>query len=604
MDIKKPFFAFCGVLLIGGFIFAEIKDKSIKGISIPKKVILDNKVLVDKVEVLSEIPPIYKITLKNNDSKSVSIGKYRVKVVHFRKSNGGEGAWIPHLLLVKPSLSAEFAPGQSIELVYKASDDKAIILDQMDYGILVYDELNDIEVNVFIEGEEGNEKSRFSYEGNFLWKPEIADLRIRSAEVKLLSYELPPLERVKLKCSVLIENIGSASPFLKRKDIKSLDLVKVKMIRKKDGKIFVLNMKPYGKFSINEFINKLSPGQQTELEFISDSSLSAFEIIGDFDITIGLDEPVIENNNIYLHFLGDANVTNNLLIKTETFGTNLFEAVSFYPKKISVLRPAVAKEFRRLESDLMYVEIKSYAPLSKIDDINDIGVYFGDERLRIFSIKFENDNYKIWVEKPKKAGEGNIRVNIFDISRTFKANLVASSKLEMVSDSKFAEWPFYFDSSPEYTFYFGTKDPVPPYGSKPLFIDGVNIRGSLSMSILVGLKSEKLTWLESSKSVRDIPRAKLEDYGTIYKLRVYVRPANKIQWRFLDSITSPVTIEPDKRAVVKLDLSEEEAVKNGMVTTDDKEFLFLLSYIFKVSEDGKLLEYEVLSDMYWTRIKQ
>ncbi|MBC7319266.1 hypothetical protein H5T89_01350 [bacterium] len=574
---------------------------------------LPYKVIIEEVTVSNEISIRFTIQLKNNSEKIMTLDKYRVEVVILGSPNK---SWVPNLILESPIGNPSIMPGQSVKLVYKTSKEE--VLKKIDEGSLIPNASNEIRVYAYIREEEGQEYSRFSYEGKFLWKPQMADLTIKDVKIEFLGYDNNSYYKRKLKASVLIENVGDAYPILygNKKELYE-SLLQIKMVRKKDGKYFYLQMEPLSNFQISEYA--LGPGGQVELSFISKFPLPGIDIVGDFDVTVSLDEELNkESNTVYYHLFSDRNRQNNIVTRSVSFN-DLFTLGSFYSKKVSILKPAgVRSEFPRLEQDLMYIDIKSYARLDLIDDNSIIKVYFNNEPLKIFSIIIEDtDRYRIWFEKPKKVGKGKIRVDLAGITRFSKDDLEVTDSFilsESYASSKIS-WPFYFGASPNvYIFYFGEEDPKPPYGATPISIDTINIRGNAPINISILLKSPQITWFDSSKSSKDIPpNADLRYYAgsNRYTVRVYVRPNSKIIWRLLESIEAPVTLEPNKRTIVTVKLDELTALLKGNLASGENEILIQVSYSFKRRETYTannevkevIMEYNVLSDMYWTSFK-
>jgi len=553
------------------------------------------RVIVEKVTISDEIPIRFTIQLKNNSDRSMPISAYKVELVVFSNSNR---SWVPNLTLEKPFGNPSIMPGQSIELVYGTSKKETLI--KIDEGCLIPNAPNKIKVFVYIKGEEGMEYSKFQYEDEFFWKPKMADLTIRNVEIEFLGYEKNFYEKRKLKTLITIENVGDAYPILYGDDKKlNESLVKVKMVRKKDGKSFYLQMLPTDKLSIGEY--SFGPGNQVKLSFISAYELPGIDIAGDFDIIVSVDEEIYkETNTTYYHFFSDVNRQNNIVTKTISFNS-LFDIESFYPKRVSILKSAgTKKEFPRLEQDLMYIDIKSYARLDLIDDDSIIRILFNNEQLRVFSIIIrDNDRYRVWFEKPKKVGKGKIQVEIAGITRFSKDDLevIDSFILSETSIPSKISWPFYFYASPEvYRFYFGTKDPEPPHGATPIYIDDLNIRGNAPISISIVLKSPNLTWYAGANR---------------YGVQVYIRPKNKIHWRSLEYLKAPVTIEAGKRSILVMKLDEIGSLIKGDLSAGENEILIQVVYIFGSREEytanqevKEVIErYMVLSDMYWTKFE-
>lgn len=571
------------------------------------------KVIIEKVIVSDEIPARFTIQLKNNSDKAMSISNYKIEVTVFGNTNR---SWVPDLSLEKPLGNSSIMPGQSIELVYVSSKKETLI--KIDEGRLTPDALNKIKVTVYIKGEEGKEYSRFLYEGEFFWRPKMADLTIKEVKIEFLGYEKDPYYRNRLKTLVTIENVGNAYPILygDEKEL-SRSLVKVKMVRKKDSKSFYLQMLPTEKFSIGEYT--LGPENQVKLSFISDYQLPGIDIVGDFNIIVSVDEEIDKKaDTTYYHFLSDRDRQNNIVTKTMSFNS-LFDIESFYPKRVSILKPAGTKdEFPRLEQDLIYIDIKSYARLDLIDDVSIIKVSFNNESLRIFSIIIGGDNsYRVWFEKPKKVGKGKIQVEIAGITRFSKDDLEVTDRLilsETPISSKIS-WPSYFYASPEvYMLYFGTEDPEPPYGATPIFIDELNMKGNAPINISIALKSPKITWFDKSKGSRDIPPNADRSYyagSNRYGIEVYIRPKDKVKWRFLEYLEAPVTIEPSKRSIVVVKLDELGSLIKGDLTTGENEILIQVVYSFESKErytanqevKEVIKKFMILSDMYWTKFE-
>lgn len=569
------------------------------------------KVIIEEVTVSNEIPIRVTIRLKNNSEKIMTLDKYKVEIVIW---GGPYKSWVPNLILENPSGNPSIMPGQAINLVYKTSKEE--VLKKIDEERLIINASNKIQAYVYIKGEEGQEYSRSSYEGNFLWRPKMADLTIKDAKIEFLGYEPDPLLKRKLKVSVLIENIGDAYPILYGNNKESdKSIVQVKMVRKKDGRYFYVQMKPLGN-QISEY--SFGPGNQAEMLFISEFPLSDIDIAGDFDVIVSFDERLDkEPNTIYYHLFSDRDRQNNIITKSVSFN-DLFVLGSFYPKKVSILKPAgVKSDFPRLEQDLMYIDIKSYARLNLIDDNSTIKVYFNNEPLRVFSIIIEDiDKYRVWFEKPKKVGKGKIRVELAGITRFSKDDLEVTDSFilsESYTSSKIS-WPFYFGASPNvYILYFGKEDPEPPYGARPISIEAINMKGNAPINVSILLKSPQVTWFDSSKGLKDIPpNADLRYYaGPTYTVTVYIRPSNKIIWRFLESIEAPVTLEANKSAVVIIRLDEIKALLKGNLGSGENEILIQVSYSFETEETYTannevktvILTRTILSDMYWTKFK-
>ncbi|MCX7795264.1 MAG: hypothetical protein N2380_01895 [bacterium] len=574
---------------------------------------LPYKVRVEKVVVSNEIPIRFTICLKNNSEKTMTLENYKVEVIIFSSSNKD---WIPKLILESPSGNPSIMPGQSINLVYKTSKEE--VLNKIDEERLTINASNKIRVNVYIKGEEGQEYSRFFYEDNFFWKPQIADLAIKDAKVEFLGYDSNPYYKRKLKVSVSIKNIGDAYPILYG-DNKKLNesLVQIKMVRKKDGKYFYLQMESVGKSSISEYT--FGPGNQIELSFISRYPLPDIDTIGDFDIIISFDEEIDKKTNTtYYHLFSDGNRQNNIFVTSLSFN-EVFDLGAFYPKKVSILKPAgVKREYPRLEQDLMYIDVKSYVKLNLIDEISTIKVYFNNEPLRIFNITIGYmDSYRVWFEKPKKVGKGKIKVELLGITRFSKDDLEVTDSFIFSSEASSSDisWPFYFTASPDvYLLYFGKDDPKPPYGATPISIDDISIKGNAPINISIALRSPQITWFDISKGLKDIPpNADLRYYAwsNRYAVRVYIRPSNKIKWRFLEHIEAPVTIEPNKRPIITIKLDELEAFAKGDLTSGENELLIQVIYTFETKEKyvanqevkEVVMKHMILSDMYWTRFK-
>ncbi|MGC8971500.1 MAG: hypothetical protein ACP5K2_04770 [bacterium] len=294
------------------------------------------KVIIEKVTVSDEIPTRFSIRLKNNSDRTMTINNYKIELVVFNNRNR---AWIPRLILERPLGDSSIMPGQSIDLVYRTSEKE--ILTKIDEGSLIINGLNKIKVYAYIKEEEGQEYSRFSYEGDFFWKPRIADLAIKDVKIEFLGYENNPYYKRKIKASVLIENVGNAYPILYG-DAKELSgsLVKVKMVRKNDGKSFYLQMLPTEEFSIGEYT--LGPGNQVKLSFISDYQLPGIDIVGEFNIIANVDEE-IDKKVIKLDELGEF-IKGNL-----TSGENeiLIQVIYSFERKESYIANNEVKEMVR-----------------------------------------------------------------------------------------------------------------------------------------------------------------------------------------------------------------------------------------------------------------
>ncbi len=574
---------------------------------------LPYKVIVEEATVSNEIPMRFTIRLKNNSEKTMTLTNYTIEIVI--RSNLDKG-WIPKLILENPPENTSIMPGQSINLVYKTSTKDVFIA--IDEGKVTPNTSNQISVYVYIKGEEGSEYSRFSYKHDFLWKPKIADLAIKDVKIEFLGYDRDPYYKRKIKASLLIENIGDTYPILYGDNKKiNESLVQIKLVRKKDGKSFYLQMEPIGELKIGEYT--FGSKAQVELPFISKYPLSGIDITGEFDVIVSFDEEIDKKaNTSYYHLFSDRNRENNIFVKSVAFN-NVFDLGAFYPKRVSILKPAgVKREFSRLEQDLMYIDIKSYVRLDLIDDNSTIKVYFNNEPLRIFSIIIKDvDNYRVWFERPKRIGKGKIKVELAGITRFSKDDLEVTdsfiiSPAPLPSD---ISWPFYFDASPDvYMFYFGKDDPKPPYGSTPISIDDINIRGNAPISISIALRSPQITWFDVSKSSKDIPsNADLRYYAGAnrYAIEVYIRPSNKLRWQLLEHIEAPVSIEPNKRSIITVKLDEVKKLLEGHLTSGENELLIQVIYTFETKEryianqevKEVIMKYAILSDMYWTRFK-
>lgn len=583
--------------------FAQIRPEVVKP---PGKIIYNT--IIEKVEMSNELTPVYKIIFKNPTDKSISLSQCEVTIIHLGMHN-----WTPKLELVSPKNSTVISPGETIELVYRCIDSKETILEQIDRGALKYNAENKIEVSIRIPGEDP-----ILYEGTLLWKPKLADLRIKSAR-----FELDKNKSGFIRCKLVIENIGDDYPIFKKKatSLNELSLFNLRLIDK-EGKEELLEMKPTGNLSPYDL--HIAPGKEKEIEIINNVFIpNVYFMKGELKIIMGFDEPLVKNKTIYSRAFGDSNPSNNILTSSVSFG-RLFSILSFYPEKVSILKPVVSKDYPREEYDLMYITVSSYGPLNLFDGTKDIKMYFEGEELRIFSIKLDKwkepfSEYKIWVKKPKKVGRGRLRVEIFGISDTASKYLEVTDKLILSSTSgqEKISWPFYFDSTPEYTFYFGKEDPEPLYGSMPISITDINIKGNLPINIFISLmNNSKYKWLDSSKNIKDIDISERQNYGESYFVRVYVRPLSKIQWRLLEEIESPVYLESGKRTIIKVTLDEISSLLKGLISPGENELLVLIGYTFTYREfykasDGagnlvekeKISKYNILSDMYCTRFR-
>lgn len=573
----------------------------------PLKITPSDPILFEKVEISNDINMQYTINLKNNGSYTISVKDLKVEIYHV--GSNFRGAWAPSIELRKPSLDTQIQPKASFQLIYKCNNSREEILKQMDEGILTYNSPNHFRISI-------KYKDRYyTYEGDFLWKPQLADLKVNNVEIEDLHETKSGFHFNYLKVSIELENIGDMLPiFLKDKNQKTLETSFVKIIvRRKSDKKIVAVLNAYPEIN-NERENNLSiyidtnlmisPKEKRKLTFKAEYS-DPFSLIGDFDITIGFDAKIEESNIIYYHFFGDKNWQNNIVTKSVSFGINSFEIISFCPEKLSSISPALAtpKEFPRKENNLIYIRVNSYLPLTSANE-NEIKVYFNNELLRIFSIKFLDftknySKYLIWIEKPKKIERGQFKIDILGISK-FSNYLEIENKFTGITTSSSA--PFYFDSVPIY--YASPDDGKSPYGLCPISIEDINLRGNAPMNLSIILRPKNFIWLERGKGWSDVqkenPNADLSKYvssmTSVYKVYVYVRPKDKIAWNFIDSAESPITLYPDKRNIINFSIDEVKNILKGNLKGGVNEILIFVTYTYKDEEIVK----EVISDMYWT----
>lgn len=608
------FLLFCYFLNVNVFdLYAQqIPVKKISPPKAPKNINASNDpILIENLVVSNDINMQYTIRLKNNTSDVIPLKKIEAKIFHYNRAGA---TWVPSIELLQPSINTVIQPQQEIELIYRCRDDAATVLRQLDNNILAYNSEN--KARACIRYSDKN----YCYEGEFLWKPKLADLRINDAKIEY-KHEISKsgFNHDWFRFNIVLENSGDALPIFignsKRKTVET-NFLKALITRKKDNKVVaMIEAHPVigsqRENSLDTYLDtyfRINPGEKRELVFETDNLTNyVLDLIGEFEITIGFDCPLEKTNVVYQHLFGDANWQNNIIKKDVTLGNDLFEIISFFPDKISKIEPAEKPqgEFPRMEQDLMYIDLKSYLILSHLDDAKDVKIYFNDEDLRIFNIKIKGlggqGEYRVWFKKPEKRERGRFKVEILGISR------LADKYLEITSESKTApskiELPYYFDSTPAN--WLNLFPSAFTYGLMPINIEGVNIKGNAPVNFLVAVRSKDYTWLEQGKSWSDVnkdnPNADLSKYvsslSSNYQIYLFIRAKDKLQWRDIGKLISPKTLEANKREVVTFTLDEAKALLEKKLTSGENEFLILVTYT-TTEEKEKI---EVPSDMYWSK---
>jgi hypothetical protein len=605
---------FVGVV-VGLFVGMGVAQQKVKeqGISLPHLAIhpSDDPIVIESIAVSNDINMQYTVRVKNNTSQPIPLKQLKIEITHLSPLRN----WDPSPKLLQPSDNSEIPPSQTMELKYRCSAPQETVLQQLDMGVLVYNGSNNVLVEVQFMGR------WYSHRSTFIWKPKLADLRINDVKLELLHEDSAHWFRF----TVVIENVGDALPILLKTTGKTSEtyLLNVSLVRRKDGKEKQYKAFPEVKSERERSFDiyfdsylRLNPGEKKELVFqtgwdsLGDGDLLHF--IGEFEVTVGFDSPAWKTNSEYPYVISDANRRNNVMTKTVSLGGDCFEIISFFPEKISRYKPAggAQGEFPRREQNLMYLKLRSYLPLTLLDDPSDFKVYFNDEELRIFNVTGDPQRgiYRVWIEKPEKRERGRFKVNILGVSRS-------SNKFLEVETAKFTPAP----ASPKLPYYFESPaPPVPlpytispdkfPYGVMPISIEGVSIREKDGkVNVGVALKARDYTWLERGKGWSDVrkdnPNADLSKYvsslASTYQVYLLMRPKDKLRWRHIGKLISPKTLEANKREVVTFTLDEVKALLEKTLTSGENEFLVVVTYTFTEREGKEVEEIEVPSDMYW-----
>lgn len=212
--------------------YAQLKIPQDLPTKIPENIKPHDPVSIENVSVSNDINMQYAIRLKNNSSNPIPLSQLKIEIIHYNQDRYG---WTPSIELLKPSFSTLISPGQTIELTYRCTGEEKTVLKQLDSGILKYNSLNNISVVII------KDNRQYTYEGLFIWKPKLADLRINDVKVDLV-HETSGLHR--LKFAVTLENAGNSLPIFlgdTKKETSKTPFLKVFVERKKDNKRLYLN---------------------------------------------------------------------------------------------------------------------------------------------------------------------------------------------------------------------------------------------------------------------------------------------------------------------------------------------------------------------------
>jgi len=605
---------------------AQVKNPQQAPTKLPKNIKLSNDpIVIEDVSVSNDINMQYTIRLYNNTSQPIPLKQLSIEITHDNGSVSTPRSWIPSLELLQPSINSEIPPSQAMELKFRCCNSQDTVLQQLDNGILIYNGTNNILVKVQFMGR------WYTHRSTFIWKPQLADLKINDVKVELNPEDFGNWFRFR----VSIENAGDALPIFFKTTGKTREtsLLNVLLVRRKDGKEKQYKAFPEVKSeregSLSTYLDsylRLNPGEKKELVFRTSSSAGdLLDLIGEFEVTVGFDSPAWKTNSEYPYVISDADRRNNVMTKSVSLGGDCFEIISFFPEKISKYKPAEGpqREFPRKEQNLIYLELRSYLPLlildeattpkkiylnEKVDPIGDFKVYFNDEELRIFNVTGDPKRgiYRVWIEEPEKRERGRFKVNILGVSKFSNKFLEVETKFASAPESTSPKLPYYYESpAPPVPFPYIISLDTFPYGVKPISIEGVNIREKDGkVNVLVSLRSRDYTWLEEGKRRRDLMKEKENTGADIdlskyvdapYWVYLFIRPKNKIKWRDMGALVSPRKLEADKRAVVSFTFDLAEAMFQKGITLGENEFLIVITYLVTEEE----LSSGVPSDMYW-----